>query len=86
MIDLEGSAVKINMEDRLGAWQKDPDERYVEASKFTRRVDIFKKQFIFIPVCRSGHWFLSLIYNLPTLTSRRRKDDGCAVVPCNSDD
>ena len=27
----------------------------------------------------SGHWFLSLIYNLPTLTSRRRKDDGCAV-------
>lgn len=29
-----------------------PDERYVEASKFTRRVDIFKKKFIFIPVCR----------------------------------
>lgn len=58
-----------------------PDERYVEASKFTRRVDIFKKKFIFIPVCRSGHWFLSVIYNLPTLTSRRRKDDGCAVVP-----
>ena len=27
----------------------------------------------------SGHWFLSLINNLPTLTSRRRKDDGCAV-------
>ena len=27
----------------------------------------------------SGHWFLSVIYNLPTLTSRRRKDDGCAV-------
>lgn len=51
-----------------------PDARYVEASKF-----IFKKKFIFIPVCRSGHWFLSLIYNLPTVTSRRRKDDGCTV-------
>lgn len=58
-----------------------PDERFVKASQFTRRVDIFKKKFIFIPVCRSGHWFLSLIYNLPTLTSRRRKDDGCTVVP-----
>lgn len=58
-----------------------PDERYVKASQFTRRVDIFKKKLIFIPVCRSGHWFLSLIYNLPTLTSRRRKDDGCTVVP-----
>ncbi|XP_068720374.1 uncharacterized protein [Montipora capricornis] len=29
-----------------------PDARYVEASKFTRKVDIFKKKFIFIPVCR----------------------------------
>ncbi|XP_068720372.1 uncharacterized protein [Montipora capricornis] len=56
-----------------------PDARYVEASKFTRKVDIFKKKFIFIPVCRSGHWFLSLIYNLPTVTSRRRKGDGYTV-------
>lgn len=32
-------------------------------------------------VLPGGHWFLSLIYNLPTVTSRRRKDDGCTVVP-----
>lgn len=45
-------------------------ERHARACSFTRRVDIFKKEFLFIPVCRSGHWFLLLIYNLPRLEAR----------------
>ncbi|XP_066025919.1 uncharacterized protein [Pocillopora verrucosa] len=29
---------------------------------------------LFIPVCRSGHWFLALIYNLPFLVGKARMD------------
>lgn len=43
------------------------EERYKKASSFTRNIDLFEKDFIFMPVCRSGHWFLALIYNLPSL-------------------
>ncbi|XP_073237099.1 sentrin-specific protease 6-like [Porites lutea] len=39
-----------------------PEDRHVSAARFTRNVDIFQKMFLFIPVCRSGHWFLALIY------------------------
>lgn len=59
------------------------DKRYAGASKFTRKVDIFKKKFLFIPVCRSGHWFLALVYNLPILhvANKRRGNDDSAVAP-----
>lgn len=36
---------------------------------------------MFIPVCRSGHWFLALVYNLPTLANRGRKSDDSTVAP-----
>ncbi|XP_044170152.1 uncharacterized protein LOC122954217 isoform X1 [Acropora millepora] len=45
-------------------------ERHSRACSFTRRVDVFKKEFLFIPVCRSGHWFLLLVHNLPLLETR----------------
>lgn len=47
------------------------EERYKKASSFTRKVNLFDKDFIFIPVCRSGHWFLALIYNRPSLNEKR---------------
>lgn len=45
-------------------------ERHSRACSFTRRVDVFKKEFLFIPVCRSGHWFLLLVHNLSLLETR----------------
>ncbi|XP_068752635.1 sentrin-specific protease 7-like [Montipora capricornis] len=47
------------------------EERHERACSFTRKVDLFKIDFVFIPVCRSGHWFLALVYNLPLLHSER---------------
>jgi len=47
------------------------EERHAKACSFTRRVDIFKKEFLFIPVCRSRHWFLLLIWNLPLLEAKK---------------
>ncbi|XP_044170154.1 uncharacterized protein LOC122954217 isoform X3 [Acropora millepora] len=50
--------------------QDSDHERHSRACSFTRRVDVFKKEFLFIPVCRSGHWFLLLVHNLPLLETR----------------
>ncbi|XP_068691354.1 sentrin-specific protease 7-like [Montipora foliosa] len=47
------------------------EERHERACSFIRKVDLFKMDFVFIPVCRSGHWFLALVYNLPLLHSER---------------
>jgi len=46
-------------------------ERYARASSFTTNVDLFEKDYIFIPVCRSRHWFLAVIYDLPCMTSSK---------------
>ncbi|XP_068760105.1 sentrin-specific protease 7-like, partial [Montipora capricornis] len=55
------------------------EERYKRASSFTRRVNILDKGLIFVPVCRSGHWFLALICNLPSLF-----DKGSPIVIVDS--
>lgn len=47
------------------------EERYAGASSFTNRVDLFKKDYVFIPVCRSGHWFLAVVYNLAGMTTNK---------------
>lgn len=58
-----------------------PEDRHASASTFTRNVEIFQKMFLFIPVCRSGHWFLALIYNLPFLVGKARMDKNSRRAP-----
>ncbi|KAJ3189904.1 Sentrin-specific protease 6 [Gaertneriomyces sp. JEL0708] len=36
---------------------------YANVKKWTRNVDLFSKEFVFVPVCENMHWYLAFIYN-----------------------
>ncbi|ORX86886.1 cysteine proteinase [Anaeromyces robustus] len=40
-----------------------PEEMYDSVKKWTSKVDIFDKNYIFIPINESMHWYLMMIYN-----------------------
>lgn len=43
------------------------DEAFVSVQRWTRGVDLFTKEWIFIPVCYGMHWSLAVIVNSPQL-------------------
>jgi len=40
-----------------------PNEMYESVKKWTSKVDIFDRKYIFIPINESMHWYLMMIYN-----------------------
>ncbi|XP_015379455.1 PREDICTED: uncharacterized protein LOC107173429 isoform X2 [Diuraphis noxia] len=52
--------------------------RHERVKKWTKHVDIFKKDFIFIPINENAHWYLAVIC-YPYLSGKVNKDDGTPV-------
>lgn len=54
---------------------------YEGVRKWSGDVDVFEKEYIFIPVLRSGHWSLIIICHLSSLTGSpdRRKGSPCIL-------
>ena len=46
------------------------DEAFASVQRWTRGVDLFTKEWIFIPVCYAMHWSLAIIVNAPELFKR----------------
>ena len=43
--------------------QTEADESHANVKNMTKKIDLFGKQLIIIPVCETGHWFLLLVIN-----------------------
>jgi hypothetical protein len=46
------------------------DEAFVSVQRWTRGVDLFTKEWIFIPICYGLHWSLVIIVNAPELAKK----------------
>jgi Ulp1 family protease len=41
--------------------EQNPESRHAGVAKWTRKVDIFSKRFLFVPICDSLHWTLAIL-------------------------
>jgi hypothetical protein len=41
--------------------EQNPEARHAGVAKWTRKVDIFSKRFLFVPICDSLHWTLAIL-------------------------
>ena len=51
--------------------QAEPDESHTNVRNMTKKIYLFGKQLIIIPVCETGHWFLLLVINPGVVTVRQ---------------
>ena len=51
--------------------QAEPDESHANVKNMTKKIDLFGKQLIIIPVCETGHWYLLLVINPGVVTVRQ---------------
>ncbi|XP_061421863.1 uncharacterized protein LOC133350993 [Lethenteron reissneri] len=56
-----------------------PHQRHSRVNSWTRNVDIFSKDFVFVPVNQCSHWFLAVIC-FPGLQEKEMAKEGCR--PC----
>lgn len=52
---------------------------YESVKSWTSKVDLFKKDFIIVPICESSHWYVAIIYNAPKLLLSTSKDEHTGV-------
>ncbi|KAL5239227.1 hypothetical protein ACI65C_006637 [Semiaphis heraclei] len=58
--------------------------RHNKVKKWTKNVDIFKKDFIFVPINKYGHWFLAVIC-FPYLSGKVDMENGTPVSEPDDD-
>jgi hypothetical protein len=58
--DVPNSQLRLSKEDEAYA-QCMREKYHAKVSKWTKTVDIFSKDFLFIPICRQNHWILAVI-------------------------
>ena len=47
---------------------KNPGRKHDNVARWTKKVDLFQKQMLVIPVCQHKHWFLILVINPGVIT------------------
>lgn len=68
------------------------EKAHANVAKWTRRVDIFSKDFLFVPICEQLHWTLAIIC-LPagieliddlSINFRKRSEEFCSILYMDS--
>ncbi|ANB14122.1 Ulp2p [Sugiyamaella lignohabitans] len=72
--------------DKLGE-KKDEYGRpsYEVAMRWTSKVDLFSKKYVILPINEAMHWYVAIIYNLPSLLKKPGDSDSQAVASPSSD-
>ncbi|KAJ3023664.1 hypothetical protein HKX48_001888 [Thoreauomyces humboldtii] len=68
-----------------GAKKGDSISGYERVKKWTSKVDLFKKKYIFIPINENMHWYLALIYN-PGALLMDNAGDAVETIAVDDDD
>ncbi|KAJ3048041.1 hypothetical protein HK097_010934 [Rhizophlyctis rosea] len=55
--------------------RKDDDAAYQRVQKWTKKMNIFEKKYIFVPINEHLHWYLALIYNPGALLRPVEEED-----------
>jgi hypothetical protein len=57
---------------------------FAAVRRWTAGIDIFKSEFVLIPVCISLHWSLAIVCHLPALASALQKEHNARVLSANA--
>ena len=50
------------------------EKRFERVKRWTKKVNIFEKDFIVVPICEHSHWFVAVIC-FPGMIGKRRMDN-----------
>ncbi|KAK8002801.1 hypothetical protein PG989_002520 [Apiospora arundinis] len=59
--------------EKLKPTKGSPGINYDSVKAWTSKVDLFKKDFIVVPINEFSHWYIAIIYNAPKLDTTARK-------------
>lgn len=61
----------------FGVLRRSKPVDYLAVKNWTKSIDLFSTQFVFVPICDSYHWSLVIVSNLDTLeeTLKKKEDD-----------
>ena len=68
--------MSINQEEGL----TQSEQIYLRVRNWTKKVDIFSKKMLFVPVCNRAHWFLLVILKPGCLTDKNNQKNTAIIV------
>ena len=59
------------------------EKRYERVRRWTKKVNIFEKDFVIVPINEHSHWFVAVIC-YPGLVGKRRMDNNEVIPVCTN--